>query len=783
MPERIPVANRGLRRTARLAIAVALLGQVMLVGRGAAGADSIRAASAAAGIAPDIRFGMGNAFQAPTRATQAGARWETVVFSWPQIQPTGPTDFVPPYPASFFTDEQSRGRTIVAVIEGTPAWAASNPDAGNAAVPANLNLAYNDANNYWGNLVERLVATYHLYVHTWVIRDQIDTLSSPDWSGTVGDYAAMLRVAYPAAKAADPRSEVLIGALSYWPTHDANQPFYLDTLLTTLQADPAAAAQHDYFDGVALHVAGSPLDSFLLPRLVAQTLSAHQTGHKNIWITSTGLAPDNDTNPLPPALNRGTLADQASYIVESYALGLANGLRRIGATSLVDAPPDAAGNQYGLLRADGSLRPAFAAYQTVTSLFANASAAHYTWHADGTPISDSEINAALASSQTHDRWVWPAAVNRVQMLTPAGLVTVLWNTSMTATVAAVPVTGTSTALYSDVGMSLTVPALSPDGTLPVPLAPSTNTVDPRDASLSFTGGPPVIVVQTGVTALPAPLVVSATQPITASPIVTASPALTATAIVTPSPTLTTTPVATLTPVAAVQPLSLTLRLGEVGPAAPVAPPTNAVTLTVASALSLTALISTTGVLATGQPLYFPATGHTLAGAFLAFYSVHNGWTALGQPRTEVRVESPYLVQWFQNGRLQCRLPCSPQFVTTTVGVATLGLSLAQHLAAIPPAPRPTAWADALYIHATRHSLQGPFLAYWRATEGSLWLGNPISQQRIVTQTNDQEAMMQLFERGELVWMPDLTQPGFPFTITPVAVGDVVLRWRGWLRGP
>jgi hypothetical protein len=65
------------------------------------------------------------------------------------------------------------------------------------------------------------------------------------------------------------------------------------------------------------------------------------------------------------------------------------------------------------------------------------------------------------------------------------------------------------------------------------------------------------------------------------------------------------------------------------------------------------------VASTTARLYFPSSGHTLAGPFLAFWQAHRGSALLGPPISEAEQEGlgdrtgqVYLVQWFANGRLE-----------------------------------------------------------------------------------------------------------------------------------
>ena len=51
-------------------------------------------------------------------------------------------------------------------------------------------------------------------------------------------------------------------------------------------------------------------------------------------------------------------------------------------------------------------------------------------------------------------------------------------------------------------------------------------------------------------------------------------------------------------------------------------------------------------------LYFPATGHTLAGGFRAHWQAHDGPATLGLPISEEMTEAGLTVQWFERGRLE-----------------------------------------------------------------------------------------------------------------------------------
>jgi len=698
-------------------------------------------------ISPDRRFGAVEAYLAPGRATQAGVRWERLLFTWSAIQPSSGLDWQEPYPSRTLTDEGSRGRAIAGLLYGTPAWAADHPAQGPVAVPRGLDAPYNDARNTWGGFVSRLVTRYRGLVKTWFVWNEPDRNAGSvlhTWGGSVADYYLLLKTTYQAAKAADPACEVVVGGLTYWWDKENNRPQFLESLLRQADADPTARANRAYFDGVGLHAYNNPLNSFTVPTLFRRILATH--GYtKAIWIDETNVAPyDDPAGPLPRLPYRATLAQQASYIVQSFALAAAAGVRRISVYRMTDAPPGVDGpERFGLLRPDGSLRPAFAALQTVTGAFAGLDSAYYTWHDDGSLPSVAEVDALLASNTARAEWVWPAAVNRVVLRQGDRQVTVLWNTSPASAAITVAAAGHDAVLLSPTSAITTTPTLGADGRYHLTLDGSTGNTDPRDPTLYLIGGAPLILRESGVTgpATPPTAVVTAAVTSLVSATVTATPPLAAT----PTPGTTITPTAT------------TLASGAKGVAAPASP------------------------LPTSQgALYFAPTGHNVAGAFQSIFGQYGGLATFGYPRTEAYRENGLLVQYFQNSRLECDRLCRATTYTATVSIATLGAAVAATQPLYPQAPRLLSWADSIYVFATHHNITGPFLDYYLAHGGPYTLGNPLSEQIPTTATTGtpQAYTVQYFERGILDYRP--TGPTSTFAVVPEPLGDAVLRARGLL---
>ena len=94
---------------------------------------------------------------------------------------------------------------------------------------------------------------------------------------------------------------------------------------------------------------------------------------KPVWLVETNAPPIDD--PAWPVSNwtfRVSQQEQAAFIPQAFAVGLAAGAQRIGVYKMQDTADDVAANPepFGLLRMDGSRRPAFTTYQVAVQYLA-----------------------------------------------------------------------------------------------------------------------------------------------------------------------------------------------------------------------------------------------------------------------------------------------------------------------------------------------------------------------------------------------------------------------------
>lgn len=312
---------------------------------------------------PDHRFGAVELYDAPEAAAQLGLTWGRVRFNWAWVQPESPDEWV----ESEFTDAQleaevGAGREVVGLLIGIPDWA-RDPQ---TRLPRGLHLPHDDPENTWGTFVRQAVRRYTGLIEHWIIWNEPDVWNDRNpahtWPGTVDDFAQLVRVAYLAARAANPEAVLHLAAMSHWWDVEFGRELYLRRLLAALTAHPDAAAHSAYFDVAAVHFYFNPAQVFELVHLYRAILADFGLGDKPVWLVETNAPPSQDPAwPVDDPSKQVSLREQAAYIPQALALALAAGAERVSIYKLIDIPTDLVANPepFGLLRLDGSARPAF----------------------------------------------------------------------------------------------------------------------------------------------------------------------------------------------------------------------------------------------------------------------------------------------------------------------------------------------------------------------------------------------------------------------------------------
>ncbi|MBZ0302660.1 MAG: hypothetical protein K8J31_23145 [Anaerolineae bacterium] len=354
------------------------------------------------------------------RALSLGAGWNRWPLYWDRVA-SAPGVYDWQAYDRLVNDDLRHGLQINAILMGRPRFAQEGehikglqqpifadgsdyPEPDKAINPANL----------WASFVFEAVRRYRpggeqAQAEDWAEGEGVrvwEIWNEPDyetfWQGSINAYARLLKVAYLAAKQADPDSVVMFGGLLF-----AGDDNWLARVLKIYEDDPLHVQFNWYMDQVAVHNYSYPWRSGWLTLYIRQTLSAYQL-RKPIWLNESGVRVWDDY-PGPqwaadqPDLReqRATEQQQASFFIQSAAYAWSEGADVVFFHQLFDdcgdqpAGTDFAPNQgelcvggaacfgdaYGLYRNErdsvcfsqhpepGTARPAAAAYRLMAEIF------------------------------------------------------------------------------------------------------------------------------------------------------------------------------------------------------------------------------------------------------------------------------------------------------------------------------------------------------------------------------------------------------------------------------
>ncbi|MBM2826642.1 MAG: hypothetical protein HW403_706 [Dehalococcoidia bacterium] len=390
--------------------------------------------TAVASVPPNPRFGIahiGYGSEAPVEsryqlAAKSGASWNRWALYWNEIESSSGAYNFTKQDATANAD-RAHGLNTLGILFGTPQWASTAPQSTSVASvsevrvgrtskpsgdfhtllgpgdisttiypPKNLyqpvfsdgtnvpgpNKSINQ-DNYWARFVYTTVSHFKGQITHWEIWNEPDFSPSSQsnwfgfWNGSLEDYKQLLKVSYLAAKAADSNSVIVMGSMAYW--FDTT---FFPRLLDSLKQDRDASANNYYFHVTGWHWYSRARQLYDKTLWVKDLLNSHGMAGKKIWVTESSLPVCGDPvlggkPACSPGSNRGTLENQASYTLQASAYALAAGVDLLFFFQLYD---DAVGpfEYFGLVRNDGTLRPAFGAFQIAATYFRDAKLAYAT---------------------------------------------------------------------------------------------------------------------------------------------------------------------------------------------------------------------------------------------------------------------------------------------------------------------------------------------------------------------------------------------------------------------
>ena len=273
----------------------------------------------------------------------AGDRWVRIDVPWFADEPSpgtytwGSTD-------TAIRDAVADGLTVDAILAYAPSWATSMTGQPSASDYATFATA----------AVKRYAP---LGVHVWELWNEENLGWTWNNEVNVTSYGNVLEAGYRAVHAADGHAVAVLGGLGRGPNVP---PLAVDpyTFLSKLYAGGFGR----YFDAVALHPYTAPYGPTStdpnyglfsqLPQF-RSLMVGYGDSAKKIWITEYGFPTANDPDAV-------TEAEQATWT--GQAISMAQGYGWVGPFFVYNWHDDSS-QDYGLLRADGSAKPAYAVFQ------------------------------------------------------------------------------------------------------------------------------------------------------------------------------------------------------------------------------------------------------------------------------------------------------------------------------------------------------------------------------------------------------------------------------------
>lgn len=218
---------------------------------------------------------------------EMGASWIVEFFPWAYYQASDGS-IAWEHPDLVVNHAHAQGLTVIARLGYTPDWAR----------PPDTPLTYLDRESYddFAAFAASFAERYRGKVDYIIVGNEPNL--SFEWGyrqTTPEDYVDLLKVVYPAVKAANPEMKVLAGALA--PTIEPEGSPWAISDLTYLEGMYDAGAA-DYFDGLAVHAYGLtfPTDSAPSPEvlnfrrveLIRDIMVDHGDATTPVYITETG---------------------------------------------------------------------------------------------------------------------------------------------------------------------------------------------------------------------------------------------------------------------------------------------------------------------------------------------------------------------------------------------------------------------------------------------------------------------------------------------------------------
>jgi polysaccharide biosynthesis protein PslG len=248
------------------------------------------------------------------RLQAAGVRWARLDVDWVWLEKDRKGDRQRWYLRMLdfcVRQAQAHHTKVLATLLGTPRWANGGRD---------MSVPPIDARDY-GQIASWLAHRYRGRIAAWQIWNEPNP-SQHFFTGTVEQYVALLRSAYPAIKRSDHHARVVLGGTSgnddRWleQVYDAGGGRFFDVVATHPYQGVGDSPPETADDGNVWWLSHTPA--------VRAVMLAHGDARKPIWFTELGWSAHDNTPSTKPWDRGVTPEQQASYATRAFAFITAN---------------------------------------------------------------------------------------------------------------------------------------------------------------------------------------------------------------------------------------------------------------------------------------------------------------------------------------------------------------------------------------------------------------------------------------------------------------------------
>lgn len=340
-------------------------------------------------------------------AAAAGGQWITTSFVWSAVEPSNNTFDWSSFDAKA-QNAQAAGQKLLVLFTGNPAWAAELPGGPVYNLDDLVDISRRMAERY--DCDGAGDAPGSPCVHDWSFYAEPDNGDRNRalagwgyWGHNPAGYAAMISRVAPAVHAANHQARVLTGGLAYDYFEEDGGPFvraFLGSMLSALSTYPGGVGA--YLDGLAFHY--YPVSTQRWPSIrekaleVRGSMSLYGAGSLPLVCPEAGYW---SSPNFGSSENR-----QAERLAQMYVRSMSVEMRplvwyRLYDTAWAEGDTDLYPDRTsGLLRVDGSIKPAYLAMQT--------------------------LNRELGHSYYRRVFSWANTEGYVFQVAPAREMTVLW---------------------------------------------------------------------------------------------------------------------------------------------------------------------------------------------------------------------------------------------------------------------------------------------------------------------------------------------------------------------